>query len=90
MYQLEVSEIFKGYPKPRVDIYMPHDSGAFYVAPDKDYLLFLNRIAPYRGRPTVAVGAFTVKYACGQSKLWVDVGQSTLRALRLKAFRSAH
>jgi hypothetical protein len=82
LYRLKVLQAFKGAPPPRVNIYMPHDSAAFYIDPDKDYLLFLNAIPPFRGRPGAAAGAYTVKYACGQSKPWAQVTPSALDQLR--------
>jgi hypothetical protein len=87
LYGLKVLEVFKGAPSPRINIFMPHNSGAFYVDIDKDYLLFLNAIPAYSNRPAAAVGAFGVRYACGQSKPWAKVDPSDLKQLRQIARR---
>lgn len=78
-YELAPSRMFKGRPGKRVRFFEEHDSGAFYVDPDKDYLLFLNYYQPARGMPTEARGAVYVRYACGQSKPWNEVRASDLR-----------
>lgn len=82
LYGLKVLQVFKGMPEKRVNIYMPHNSGAFYIDSNKDYLLFLNRIPRYKKRPTLAAGAFTIIYACGQSKPWTEVEGAALARLR--------
>ena len=82
LYGLRVLEIFKGGPGPRVALFTEHNSGAFYVDADKDYLLFLRYIRPYPGRPAAARGATYVKYACGQSKPWSQVQTRDLAQLR--------
>lgn len=85
---LRVLEIFKGRPGPRIRFFQERNSGAFYLDMDKDYLLFLNYIRPYPGRPTAARGAMRVKYACGQSKLWNEVQARDLATLRRLSGRS--
>ena len=82
LYGLKVLETFKGRPGPRVALFMEHNSGAFYVDADKDYLLFLRYLRPYPGRPAAARGATYVKYACGQSKPWSRVRAGDLAQLR--------
>lgn len=82
LYNLRALEIFKGAPGSRISFFQERNSGAFYLDPDKDYLLFLNYIPPYAGRPTAARGAMHVRYACGQSKLWSEVQMRDLVALR--------
>ncbi len=82
LYGLKVLQVFKGAPERRVNVFMPHDSGAFYIDPDKDYLLFLNRIHPEKGTPAAAARAFTVDYACGQSKPWAEVDRTAMQQLR--------
>ena len=82
LYGLKVLQTYKGAPAGRVHVYMPHDSGAFYIDADKDYLLFLNRIPPAQGLPGAAKRAFSVNYACGQSKPWAAVKPEALERLR--------
>jgi hypothetical protein len=81
LYGLKVLQVFKGVPAQRVNVFMPHDSGAFYIDIDKDYLLFLNRLPRDNSGPAAALGAFTVEYACGQSKPWSDVPPEALKQL---------
>jgi hypothetical protein len=88
LYGLKVVEVFKGAPGARVEMFMEHNSGAFYVDMDKDYLLFLRYIRPYPGRPAAARGATDMKYACGQSKPWSEVRARDLA--RLRGLAAAH
>jgi hypothetical protein len=87
LYTLKVLEVFKGAPPSTVNIFMPHNSGAFYVDLGKDYLLFLNRIPARSFQASAAAGAFGVSYACGQSKPWAEVQGSDLTRLRQIARR---
>ena len=82
LYGLRVLEVFKGAPGPRISFFEERDSGAFYLDMDKVYLLFLNYVRPYPGRPAAARGAMHVRYACGQSKLWNAVRPRDLARLR--------
>jgi len=82
LYRLKVVETFKGKPGSRIRFFEERNSGAFYLDVDKEYLLFLNRVRPYRGRPSAAAGAMEVRYACGQSKPWKEVPVTTRRKLR--------
>lgn len=82
LYRLKVLETFKGKPGSRVRFFEERNSGAFYLDADKEYLLFLNYIRPYSGRPAAAEGAVEVRYACGQSKPWREVQLATLKAIR--------
>jgi hypothetical protein len=82
LYGLRVAEVFKGAPASRISLFEERNSGAFYLDADKDYLLFLNYIRPYPGRPTAAPGAVDVRYACGQSKPWNEVRPGDLATLR--------
>ncbi len=82
LYGLRVREVFKGGPSRRIQFFEERNSGAFYLDVDRDYLLFLYYIHPYRGRPSAARGAMYVKYACGQSKLWDSVQGHDLATLR--------
>jgi hypothetical protein len=82
LYRLKVLETFKGKPGSRIRFFEERNSGAFYLDVDKEYLLFLNYIRPYKGRPRAADGAVKVRYACGQSKPWHDVQPATLKFLR--------
>ena len=81
-YELRVLDTFKGQAGPRIAFFQERNSGAFYLDPDRDYLLHLTRIAVYSGRPAAAVGAYHVRYACGQSKPWDEVRPEDLRSLR--------
>ncbi len=81
-YGLRPSEIFKGRPGKTVFFFEEHDSGAFYLDVDKDYLLFLNFYKPSRSRADAARGSVYVRYACGQSKPWHEVKTADLSMLR--------
>jgi hypothetical protein len=87
LYRLRVLETFKGAPGTRLPLFQEVNSGRFEIDPDRDYLLFLNRIAPYPGRPAAARGATYVRHACGQSKPWVEVEDGTPARLRRLAAR---
>ncbi|HEY5722646.1 MAG TPA: hypothetical protein VIT45_10020 [Allosphingosinicella sp.] len=82
LYGLQVLEVFKGAPGPRIRFFEERNSGAFYLDADKDYLLFLTYIRPHPGRAAGARGAMYVRYACGQSKIWTQVGAPELATLR--------
>lgn len=82
LYGLKVIEVFKGQPGQRIAFFEERNSGAFYLDANGDYLLFLNYIRPYPGRPAAARGAMDVRYTCGQSKLWSDLQTRDLNALR--------
>jgi hypothetical protein len=86
-YGLRPLEVFKGLPGKTVIFFEEHDSGAFYVDIDKDYLLFLNYYKPTRKTPEAARGAVYVGYACGQSKPWNDVKPTDLATLKRTAAR---
>ena len=88
LYRLKVLETFKGKPGSRIRFFEERNSGAFYLDVDKEYLLFLNFIRPYKGRPAAADGAVEVRYACGQSKPWREVQPATLKTLRGLSARS--
>lgn len=84
LYRLAVAETFKGRPGPRIRFFEERNSGAFYLDPDRDYLLFLTYNRPEPGRPAAARGAMYVRHACGQSKEWSEVpaeARARLRAL---------
>jgi hypothetical protein len=83
LYGLATIEVFKGRPGRRLDFFEEQNSGAFYLDVDRDYLLFVNYVRPYPGRPEAARGAVHVRYACGQSRPWSKVGAGQLAALRL-------
>lgn len=83
LYGLEVVETFKGVPQRRINFFQTRDSGAFYLEPDGEYLLFLHRRASGAGQPAAARGSVYVRYACGQSRLWRDVKAADLVAIRL-------
>jgi hypothetical protein len=87
LYGLSVVTIFKGRPGPRISFFQERNSGAFYLGADREYLLFLNYIRPYPGRPAAARGAMHMRYACGQSKQWSDVRAGDLATLRRIAQR---
>ena len=82
LYGLRVMETFKGVPGPRVNLFQERNSGAFYLRPDTEYLLFLNYIRPSPSRPSAARGAMYVRYACGQSKRWDEVRAGDLNTVR--------
>ena len=82
LYGLRVLEIFKGSPRPRINLFEERNSGAFYLDIDCDYLLFLHYIRPYPGRPRAARGATHVRYACGQSRPWSELKRAELATLR--------
>ncbi len=72
-YRLRVESVFKGKPGAIIGFYEERDSGAFYMDPLKDYLLFLKRYTLGDVRANAAKGAYYERYACGQSKLWMAV-----------------
>ena len=82
LYRLRIVEIFKGAPGPRIRFFQERNSGAFYLEPEKDYLLYLNYIPPSRGRPAAARGAMYVRYSCGGSKAWSEISPVDLAVLR--------
>jgi hypothetical protein len=82
LYRLAVLEAFQGRPGPHISFFQEVNSGRFDLDIDKDYLLFLNFIRPYPGRPVAARGAMYVRHACGQSRLWSEVQPRDLTALR--------
>ena len=82
LYGLRVEEVFKGAPGPRIRFFEERNSGAFYLDPDKDYLLFLNYYRPSPDRPLEARGAMYVRYTCGQSKPWNAVRAADLAEVR--------
>jgi len=88
LYRLQVLTVYKGAPPRRISFFTERNSGAFYM--DRvgtgadiggEYLLFLNPIPPYRGRPRQAAGATFVNYSCGQSRLWAEVPAADRRRL---------
>lgn len=91
-YRLAVVHSYKGPAPNRLKFYTERNSGGFYMGRawmplpaghdvGSDYLLFLNPIPAYRGRPAAAVGAAFVNYSCGQSKRWSVVPNSSRRFL---------
>ena len=82
LYGLNVVEVFKGRPGPRIAFFQERNSGAFYIDLDKDYLLIMSYIRPYPGRPTAARGALHIRYAGGQSRPWAEINRTTVNALR--------
>ena len=82
LYGLHVETAYKGLPLGHIDFFEERNSGAFYLDPDKDYLLFLNRVGPDDSRPHAAQGSYYVRYACGQSKLWAQVNPDDLAVVR--------
>ena len=92
LYRLQVVRPYKGGPPQRITFFTMRDSGGFYMdrpwvplprAHDiaRDYLLFLNPIAPYRGQPRAQRGAAFVNYNCGQSRPWREVSARSRRLL---------
>jgi hypothetical protein len=91
-YRLELRRVFKGRPPARLRFFTYRDSGGFYMdrpwvnlPPGHDiggeYLLFLDPIPPYRGRPAAAKGSVFVNYNCGQSRAWSAVDHPALSLL---------
>ena len=87
LYRLRVGAVWKGAPGPRISFFQERNSGAFYLDIDKDYLLFLNYIRPYPGRPAAARSAMYVRHACGQSRPWDRVRPGDFATLRRLARR---
>lgn len=92
LYRFAVVETFKGSPPERIRFFTERNSGGFYM--DRawvplpkghdiggEYLLFLNPIDSYLGRPEAAAGATFVNYSCGQSGVWSSVPRSSRRLL---------
>jgi len=85
--RLRVLDIFKGKPGPTVAYFQEIDSGRFDLDIGQEYLLFLTYHRPYRGSGSIVRGATFVKHACGQSKLWREVGPQEIGFLRSTARR---
>jgi len=85
--RLRVREVFKGRPGPSIKFLEEVSSGRFDLDLGREYLLFLNYHRPRPGRGTEARGAVYVRYACGQSKPWSEVGPGVLSRLRAWARR---
>lgn len=92
-YRLAVIHAFKGRPPNELKFYTTRDSGGFYM--DRpwvdlpkghdvggEYLLFLNPIPAYAGRPVVARKAVFVNYSCGQSGPWSKIPRASRELLR--------
>lgn len=92
LYRLRVLRAYKGRVPRSITFFTTRDSGGFYM--DRpwvrlpaghdiggDYLLFLNPIPFYRGRPAAARGATFVNYNCGQSRRWSEVPAADRRLL---------
>lgn len=86
--RLRVLEAFKGRPGPSITLFQEVTSGRFDADLGREYLLFFNYHRPHPGRGAEARGAVYVRYACGQSKLWSEVGPGVLSRLRAWARRS--
>jgi hypothetical protein len=91
-YELQITRAYKGNPAKQLKFFTMRDSGGFYM--DRpwvmlpkghdiggEYLLFLNSIEPYPGKPGAARDAVFVNYSCGQSKAWLDVSNADRRHL---------
>lgn len=91
-YGLEVIHAFKGRPPHRMAFFTERNSGGFYM--DRawvplpkghdlggEYLLFLNPIPAFTGRPIPAAGATFVNYSCGQSRAWSSVSRPSRQLL---------
>jgi hypothetical protein len=86
VYDLQVLEVFKGRPSRRIRYFTMRSSGGFPLdrrgqpQPAHDiggeWLLFLNRIDSFPGRPAAARDAVFVNYNCGQSRGWRDVSSA--------------
>jgi hypothetical protein len=93
-YVLRVQDSYKGRPPREIVFFQERNSGAFYMdrgmKPDigGSYLLFLNRIPAYPGKPGMARDAMQVRHSCGQSKAWPEVRAKDLAALTRLAGRS--
>lgn len=87
LYGLEVVETFKGTPQRRINFFQTRDSGAFYLEPDGEYLLFLHGRTAGARQPAAARGTLYVRHACGQSRAWSDVKPADLAAIRLLGAR---
>lgn len=98
LYRLTVVQSFKGKLPRHFTFFTERNSGGFYmdrpwVALPKghdiggEYLLFLNPLPHYRGRPAVSAGATFVNYSCGQSRPWSEVSGSSRRLLERLATR---
>jgi hypothetical protein len=92
LYRLHVIRSYKGEPPQQITFFTIRNSGGFYMdrpwvsLPEGhdiggEYLLFLNPIPPYRGRPATARGATFVNYSCGQSRAWREVPAASRRLL---------
>jgi hypothetical protein len=81
-YGLRLVEVFKGKPQGRVRVFEEHNSGAFYLDIDKDYLLFLKRLPKPASISRQARGAYYVPYTCGQSMPMAEVKPQALAELR--------
>lgn len=92
LYRLAVVHTFKGSPPHRIRFFTERNSGGFYMDRNwvplpkghdigGEYLLFLNPITPYNGRPNAAAGTFFVNYSCGQSRVWSAVPKFSRRLL---------
>lgn len=92
VYRLAVVRAYKGRPAPRLTFFTERNSGGFYM--DRpwrrlpgghdvggQYLLFLNPIPPFPGRPAAARSPVFVNYSCGQSRLWREVRPPARRRL---------
>lgn len=97
-YRLEVVRAFKGRPPHRFGFFTERNSGGFYMDRDwvplprghdlgGEYLLFLNPIPVFTGRPTAAVGAAFVNYSCGQSRAWSSVSRPSQELLNRLSLR---
>lgn len=98
LYRVAVVRTFKGSSPRRIRFFTERNSGGFYM--DRawvplpkghdiggEYLLFLNPITAYRGRPNAAAGAAFVNYSCGQSRVWSSVPTSSRQLLMRLARR---
>ena len=81
-YDLVPLQMFKGATGNRIRLFEGHDSGAFYLDPNRDYLLFLSYYPRSRRLPTEARGAVYVRYACRQSKAWNEVRARDMAEVR--------
>lgn len=97
-YRLEVVHAFKGRPPHRLRFFTERNSGGFYMDRaweplprghdlGSEYLLFLNPIPAFTGRPTAAVGAAFVNYSCGQSRAWSSVTRPSRHLLNRLSLR---
>ena len=97
-YRLEVVRAFKGLPPHHFGFFTERNSGGFYMDRDSvplprghdlggEYLLFLNPIPAFTGRPTAAAGAAFVNYSCGQSGVWSSVSRPSRQLLNRLSLR---